>query len=66
MERWRHSMTARSTFKQADATRALRAAVAAGMKPSECVIGPDGAIRLVFRDAPVTGTANPLDRVLTR
>lgn len=59
-------MTARSTFKQADATRALRAAVKAGLKPSECVIGPDGAIRLVFGDVPAAGAANPLDRLLNR
>lgn len=59
-------MTRAARFLQADATRALRAAVAAGMKPSECVICPDGAIRLVFGDAPVVGTANPLDRLLTR
>lgn len=59
-------MTRAARFKQADATRALRAAVAAGMKPSECVIGPDGAIRLVFGEAPVVGTANSLDRLLTR
>ena len=59
-------MTARSAFRQADATRALRAAVKAGLRPSECVIGPDGAIRLVFSDTPATGGANPLDRVLQR
>lgn len=59
-------MTRAAGFKQADATRALRAAVAAGMKPSECVIGRDGSIRLVFGEAPVVGTANPVDRVLPR
>lgn len=59
-------MTAVARFKQADATRALRAAVKAGLKPSECVIGPDGAIRMVFSDAPAVGGVNPLDRVLQR
>ena len=59
-------MTHAARFKQADATRALRAAVKAGLKPSECVIAPDGAIRLVFGDAPAAGAANPLDRLLNR
>ena len=59
-------MTQAARFKQADATRALRAAVKAGLKPSECVIGPDGAIRLVFGEAPAAGAANPLDRLLPR
>ena len=59
-------MTAAARFKQADATRALRAAAKAGMKPSECVIGPDGAIRLIFSDTPEIGVSNPLDRVLRR
>jgi len=59
-------MTVAARFKQADATRALRAAVKAGMKPSECVIGPDGVIRLIFNDTPTIVGANPLDRVLRR
>jgi hypothetical protein len=41
-------------FKQADATRAMRAAAAAGLKLSECVIDVNGAIRLIFSDAAAT------------
>lgn len=57
-------MTVAARFKQADATRALRAAVKAGLRPSECVIGPDGAIRLVFGETPAASSSNPLDRLL--
>lgn len=58
-------MTA-ARFKQADLTRAMRAAAAAGMKPSECVIDERGVIRLIFGDAPIAGAANPLDRLLAK
>lgn len=37
-----------SAFKQADATKALRAAVRAGLKPSGYEIGPDGTIRVLL------------------
>lgn len=59
-------MTQRAAFKQADATRALRAAMKAGLRPSECVIDPSGAIRLVFSDGAPVSTGNPLDRILPR
>ena len=59
-------MTARSTFKQADATRAMRAAVKAGLRPSECIIDSSGSIRLVFVEGGATGASNPLDRILPR
>ncbi len=59
-------MTRAARFKQADATRALKAARKAGMVPSEWVIDRDGAIRLVFGDASAAGGANPLDRILPR
>jgi len=59
-------MTQPARFKQADATRALRAAVKAGLRPSECVIDSSGSIRLVFSDGGPVGTANPLDRLLRK
>lgn len=38
----------RSTFRQVDATRALKAAVAAGLKPSGYRVDPTGAIEVLF------------------
>jgi hypothetical protein len=55
----------RGTFKQADAAKALRAAVAAGLKPSGYTIAPDGSIRVEFGDGCPAGPRNPLDRVLS-
>ena len=58
-------MTARrATFKQADATRALRAAVAAGLKPSGYKIDTTGAIHVSFADTLLPTGANPWDEVL--
>ncbi len=54
----------RATFKQSDATRAMRAAASAGLKLRECKIDPDGAIRLIFADGAPVGSANPWDEVL--
>ena len=52
-------MARRSTFKQADVTRALRGAVAAGLKPSGVRIDANGAIKVqIGKDA---GTINVLD-----
>jgi plastocyanin domain-containing protein len=60
-------MTRAASFKQADATRAIKAAVKAGMKPSECVIDSAGTIRLVFgSDTPSPSKTNPMDRILPR
>lgn len=59
-------MSRRAAFKQADATRALRAAVAAGLTPTECSIDASGTIRLVFSNSAPSGSANPLDRILLR
>jgi hypothetical protein len=51
------------SFRQTDAARALRAAVAAGLKPSGYVIAPDGSIRVEFIEG--NGVPrNPLDRLL--
>jgi hypothetical protein len=57
-------MSRRGSFRQADATRAFRAAVAAGLKPNSCTIAPDGSIKLDFADEPARGSQNPVDRVL--
>jgi hypothetical protein len=51
-----------SAFKQADATKALKAAVAAGLKPSGYTIGADGAIHVTFGDGP-SPLANSFDRL---
>jgi len=60
-------MTAPSArFKQADATRALKAAKAAGLRPSGYKIDPSGAIIVMFSDgkAPTTSNSNPWDQEL--
>jgi hypothetical protein len=58
-------MSRRAAFKQADLTRALRAAVAAGMKPSGYRIDPAGAIVVMFGDGtPKAANANPWDEEL--
>lgn len=44
-------MGKRATFTQAEVTRAIRAAKAAGMTVTRCEIGADGSI--VLSDAPV-------------
>jgi hypothetical protein len=57
-------MTARrATFKQSDATRALRAAVAAGLKPTGLRCDPAGSIEVLF-DGPVRLSAsNTFDEI---
>lgn len=52
-------------FKQADATRALRAAVQAGLKPSGYKIDPSGAIVVMFGDGAPSRSENPWDEVLS-
>lgn len=52
----------RSAFKQADAARALRAAVAAGLKPSGYTIAPDGSIHVEFGNG-VAANGNSFDRL---
>jgi hypothetical protein len=59
-------MTSRAArFKQSDATRALRAAVAAGLKPSGFTIDPAGAIVVMFGDALTPKAGNSFDEVLS-
>ena len=54
----------RATFKQADLTRALRGAQAAGMVPSGCRINPQtGDIEMQFGSAP-TGGGNSFDSLM--
>lgn len=58
-------MTRRVRFRQADLVRALKAAVAAGLNPSQAVISPDGELRIGFTDSSApAGPENPLDRLL--
>ena len=54
----------RANFRQSDATRALRAAVAAGLRPSGFKIDPNGAIVVQFDEAPIASLSNPWDEVL--
>lgn len=54
----------RATFKQADLTRALRGAQAAGMVPSGCRINPQtGEIEMQFGGAAV-GSSNSFDSLM--
>ena len=56
-----------ATVKQADLTRALKAAVAAGVQLSSYEIQPDGLIRFFIEgsaSAPKPGAANSWDEVL--
>lgn len=59
-------MTAAARFKQADATRALKAAVQAGLKPRGYRVEPDGSIYVDVGDATMPAHGNPLDRILPR
>ncbi len=52
----------RASFKQADAARALRAAVSAGLKPRGYTIGPDGSIHVDFSDGSALAS-NSFDRL---
>ena len=54
----------RATFKQSDATRALKAAVAAGLKPSGYKIDASGAIHVTLSAEQTSGNPNPLDDLL--
>lgn len=52
----------RASFKQADAARALRAAVAAGLKPSGYTIALDGSIHVDLSSEAI-GTGNSIDQL---
>ena len=52
------------TFKQQDVTRALRAAVAAGIKVQQIEIGKDGRIVIVASPGAATSSLDELDREL--
>ena len=45
-------MGKRATFTQAEVTRAIKAAKAAGLQVTRCEIGPDGSIVLTEAPAP--------------
>lgn len=55
-------MSRRAAIKQVDATRALKAAVAAGLKPTGYRIEPSGAIEVHFSDAASLG-GNSFDEI---
>lgn len=57
-------MSRRAAFKQSDVTRALRAAVAAGLKPCGFTVAPDGSFKVDCSEAAGSGPRNPLDRLL--
>ena len=55
----------RASFRQADAARALRAAVAAGFEPRGYTIGVDGSITVKLSEAQ-TSDDNSFDRIMGR
>jgi len=57
-------MSARkATFKQADASRALRAAVAAGLRPKGYTIGIDGSITVSLGETD-SAASNSFDQIM--
>ncbi len=55
-------MTARAAFRQADVTRAVKAAEAAGLRVSRIVINDNG-IEVVIGEPEGRARKNPLDRL---
>jgi hypothetical protein len=53
----------RASFKQADAARALRAAVAAGLRPNGYTIGIDGSITVSLGDTDAV-SGNSFDQIM--
>jgi hypothetical protein len=58
-------MGRRQTFTQAEVTRAIKAATAAGMAVARCEITPDGAI-VISTEATAKVQADPLTEWRTR
>ena len=59
--------TRRTSFKQADAARALKAAIAAGLQPSGYTIAPDGAITVSLGTSVVRNPdENTFDQMMGR
>lgn len=54
----------RASFKQADASRALRAAVAAGLKPLGYTIAADGSISVQLSEGDGFQNNNSFDRIM--
>jgi hypothetical protein len=56
----------RASFKQADASRALRAAIAAGLQPDGYTITPDGSITVRLNSGVRPSGENSFDEILRR
>ena len=56
-------MSRAATVRQAEVTRALKAAVAAGMRPTGYTVDPDGTIHVSF-DQRQLGTGNSFDEIM--
>ena len=57
-------MTSPAHFKQADATKALKAVTKAGLTPRALTIAPDGSMKVELLDDAAEPRRNPLDRIL--
>lgn len=53
----------RAAFSQSDATRALKAAVAAGLKPSGYRVDPTGTIEVLFSGGERPMPSNSFDEI---
>jgi hypothetical protein len=56
----------RASFKQADAARALRAAMAAGLQPSGYTIATDGSISVSLEGCDANASSNSFDLLMGR